>query len=100
LFASVSKNGNFIENYPEWLKIYEEFKERLFKTLLDEELCTLGFSIIKEFLETEPIHAEVIAASRSELARLLSNPSIIQAMYTQKEARVKQNQTCSNYSDT
>lgn len=73
LFASVSKNGNFIENYPKWLKIYEEFKERLFKTLLDEDLCSLGFSIIKEFLETEPIHADVITASRSELARLLSN---------------------------
>lgn len=47
LFAAVSKNGNFIENYPEWLRIYGEFKEKLFKTLLDEELCSLGFSIIK-----------------------------------------------------
>ena len=35
LFATVSKSGNFIENYPEWLKIYEEFKEKLFKTLLN-----------------------------------------------------------------
>ena len=47
LFSTVSKEGNFIEKYPEWLQIYEEFKERLFKTLIDEELCPLGFSIIK-----------------------------------------------------
>jgi len=43
----VSKEGNFIEKYQEWLQIYEEFKEKLFKTLVDEELCSLGLSIIK-----------------------------------------------------
>lgn len=36
LYATISKNGNFIESYPEWLRIYEEFKEKIFKTLLDE----------------------------------------------------------------
>ncbi len=75
LLAAVSKSGNFIENYPEWLRIFEEFKVKIFKTLLDEELCGLGSKIFKEFLETPQIHAEIVGASKAELAKLLSTPS-------------------------
>ena len=52
----------------------------MFKTLLDDELCGLAFKIVKEFLETEPIHEEVAATSRGELVRLLSNCVEIKAM--------------------
>lgn len=31
----------------DWLEIFENFKEKIFATLLDEELCHMGASIIK-----------------------------------------------------
>jgi len=101
LYSTISKNGNFIENYQEWLRIYEEFKEKLFRTLLDEDLCVLGSNIIKEFMEIKEIHADIIAASKLEIARLLSNLYMMQVQCTCKQVMgEKSNQTCCSYLST
>jgi predicted DNA-binding protein YlxM (UPF0122 family) len=89
LYSTISKTGNFIENYQEWLRIFEDFKERIFRTLLDEQLCALGSSIIREFMEIKQIHAEIIDASRQELAKLLGTDGDMQGACTWTRGRAR-----------
>jgi hypothetical protein len=45
----------------------------IFESFLEEDLCALGLSIIKEFMSVREIHADVLKVSRGEVTRLLSN---------------------------
>ncbi len=45
----------------------------IFESFLEEDLCGLGLSIVKEFLSVREVHADVLKVSRGEVTRLLSN---------------------------
>ena len=49
----------------------------IFESFLEEDLCGLALSIVKEFLSVREIHAEILKVSRGEVTRLLSNLSLI-----------------------
>jgi hypothetical protein len=73
LFACVNKNRTIGNNGAEWLRLYEELKSMIFESFLEEDLCGLGLSIVKEFLSVREVHADVLKVSRGEVTRLLSN---------------------------
>ncbi len=63
MHSAILKNENNGKT-DDWLDIFEKFKETIFATLLDKNLCQMGGSIIKEFLKIEDIHNDLIDSSR------------------------------------
>ena len=82
MFACVNKNSSIGNNGAEWMRLYEELKSMIFESFLEEDLCGLGLSIVKEFLSVRQVHADVLKVSRGEVTRLLSNFMIIKIMCT------------------
>lgn len=54
----------------------------IFESFLEEDVCGLGLSIVKEFLSVREFHADVLKLSRGEVTRLLSNFEIIKITCT------------------
>lgn len=48
----------------------------IFKSFLDEELCSMVSIIVKEFLKIEEIHIDLVQSCRGEISRTLSNKFI------------------------
>lgn len=62
----------------DWLQVFTHFKTKIFRTLLDEELCEMGAAVIKEFLRIKDIHTDLVNSSRSEVSKTLSTHVLMQ----------------------
>lgn len=68
----MNKNITIANNGSEWLNLYEQMKSMIFEAFLEEDLCGIALSIVKEFLSVREIHADILKVSRSEVTGSLS----------------------------